>query len=63
MIRVLREESTMADADIALVCGLKFWVGCQDRLCFNSDADETLPYELAEVSEVFSHNYFVLLFN
>ena len=32
----------MASAEIALVCGLKVWVGCQDRLCVNSDADETL---------------------
>ena len=31
-------EGTMARADIALVCGLKVRVGCQDRLC----ADETL---------------------
>ena len=23
-------------------CGLKVRVGCQDRLCVNSDADETL---------------------
>ena len=32
----------MASADIALVCGLNFQVGCQDRLCVNSDADEAL---------------------
>ena len=32
----------MASAGIALVCGLKVRVGCQDRLCANSDADETL---------------------
>ena len=32
----------MANAEIALVCGLKVWVGCQHRLCVNSDADETL---------------------
>ena len=32
----------MASAEIALVCGLKVWVGCQDRLCVNADADETL---------------------
>ena len=34
----------MASVEIALVCGLKVWVGCQDRLCVNSDADETLAY-------------------
>ena len=27
---------------IALVCGLNFQVGCQDRLRVNSDADEAL---------------------
>ena len=32
----------MASAEIALVCGLKVRVGCQERLCMNSDADETL---------------------
>ena len=32
----------MASAEVALVCGLKVRVGCQDRLCVNSDADETL---------------------
>ena len=32
----------MASAEIALVCGLKVWVGCQNMLCVNSDADETL---------------------
>ena len=32
----------MASAEIALECGLKVWVGFQDRLCVNSDADETL---------------------
>ena len=32
----------MASVEIALVCGLKVRVGCQDRLCVNSDADETL---------------------
>ena len=35
-------EGTMASADIALVCGLNFQVGCQDRLRVNSDADEAL---------------------
>ena len=28
----------MASVEIALVCGLKVRVGCQDRLCVNSDA-------------------------
>ena len=32
----------MASADIALVCGLKFQVGCQDRLHVNSDSDTPL---------------------
>ena len=33
----------MASAEIALVCGLKVRVGCQDyRLFVNSDADEAL---------------------
>ena len=32
----------MASAEIALVSGLKVQIGCQDRLCMNSDADETL---------------------
>ena len=32
----------MARADIALMYGLKFEVGCQDSLSVNSDADEAL---------------------
>ena len=32
----------MESAEIALVCSLKVRVGCQDKLCVNSDADETL---------------------
>ena len=32
----------MASAVIALLCGLKFQVGCQDRLRVNSDVDEAL---------------------
>ena len=32
----------MANAEISLVCGLKVRVGCHDRQCVNSDADETL---------------------
>ena len=34
----------MASAEIALACGLKVRVGCQNRLCVNSDGDETLAY-------------------
>ena len=36
----------MASAKITVVCGLKVGVGCQDRLCMNSDADETLASQL-----------------
>ena len=32
----------MTSTEIALECGLKVRDGCQDRLCVNSDADETL---------------------
>ena len=32
----------MASAEIAFVSDLKVRVGCEDRLCVNSDADETL---------------------
>ena len=41
---VLKDSTsvTMARAKIAVVCGLKVRVVCQDRLCMNSDADETL---------------------
>ena len=35
-------RGTMASPEIAPVCGLKVRVDCQDRLCVNSDADETL---------------------
>ena len=35
-------SSMVASADIAHMCGLKFQVGCQDRLHVNSDADEAL---------------------
>ena len=49
----------MASADIALVCGLNFQVGCQDKLHVIADADEALAYNgLAEVSEVLAHNHF-----
>ena len=39
----------MAGAEIALVCGSKFRVVCQDRLCMNSDADETLANGKADL--------------
>ena len=32
----------MVSADIAVVCGLSFQVGCQDRPHVNLDADEAL---------------------
>ena len=32
----------MASTEIVLVCGLKVQVGYHNRLCVNSDADETL---------------------
>ena len=32
----------MASAEIVLACGLKVRVGCQDRLCVNSDADSSV---------------------
>ena len=32
----------MASAEIVLVCGLKVRLGCQDRLCVNSDADSSV---------------------
>ena len=32
----------MASAETALMFDLKDRVGCHDRLCLNSDADETL---------------------
>ena len=48
----------MASADIALVCDLNFQMGCQDRLRVNSDAGETRPNGIAEVSEVLAHNPF-----
>ena len=34
----------MASAEIALACGLKIWVGCQDGLCANSDADDLMKH-------------------
>ena len=33
----------MARTEIAFVFGLKVWVGCQDKLCVHSDADEYSP--------------------
>ena len=41
----------MASVEIALVCGLKVRVGCQDRLCVNSDADETLALMGKQICE------------
>ena len=32
----------MTSAEIAIMCGLNFWVGCQDRLYVNLDADKAL---------------------
>ena len=32
----------MASAEIALVCGSMVRVGCHDKLCVNSHADEAL---------------------
>ena len=32
----------MTRAKTALMCDLKVRVGCHDRLCVNSDGDETL---------------------
>ena len=32
----------MATPEIPLVCGVTVQVGCQDKLCVNSDADEML---------------------
>ena len=31
----------MASAEIALVFGMKVRMGCQNRVCVNSDADKT----------------------
>ena len=47
----------MARAEIALVSSLKVRVGCQDRLCANSDADEAQAKWKADyVSEVLPHS-------
>ena len=46
----------MESAKIALVCGLKVRVGCQDKLCVNSDADDTLAkWESRYVGERLPH--------
>ena len=43
--------------EIALVCGLKNRVACQNRVCVNSDVYETLAYwESRCVSEVLPHS-------
>ena len=47
----------MASAQTALVFDLKVRVGCHDRICVNSDADETLAkWESSYVSEVIHHS-------
>ena len=47
----------MARAEIALVCGLKVRIGCQDRLCANSDGNETLAKWASRcVKEVLFHS-------
>ena len=47
----------MASTETALVFDLKVRVGCHDRLCVNSDADETLAkWESSYVSEVIHHS-------
>ena len=47
----------MASAETALVFDLKVRIGCHDRLCVNSDADETLAkWETSYVSEVIRHS-------
>ena len=47
----------MASAEIALWCGLMVPVGCQKRLCVNSDAAETLAkWESRQVDEVLSNS-------
>ena len=49
----------MTSADIALVRGLNFQAGCSDRLCVNSDFDETRVSGMAEVSEVLAHHHYI----
>ena len=47
----------MASTEIALVCGLKSRMGCQERLCMNLDADETLAkWKSRKVSKVQRHS-------
>ena len=53
----------MASAELALVCGLKVRVGCQDKLCVNSDADEALADGKADnLSDVLPHSYEKFMF-
>ena len=48
----------MASAEIALVFDLKVGVGCQDRLCMNSYAEETqAKWESRYVREVLPHSW------
>ena len=47
----------MASAETALVFDLKVRMGCHDKLCVNSDADETLAkWESGYVSEVIHYS-------
>ena len=55
----LRSGYTMASANIALVCGLNFRVGCHDRLRVNSDAYGALNLHVAEVREVLVCSHFI----
>ena len=38
----------MESAEIPLVCGLKVWVACQDRLRGNLDADKILAQRFSD---------------
>ena len=42
LLAIYRNITLLARVEVALVYGLKVRVGCQDRLCVNSDADETV---------------------
>ena len=53
----------MTSADIALVCGLNFHVGCQDRRGVNSNADVTIVNGTAEASKVLAYNHFIFLYS
>ena len=48
----------MASADIALVCGLNFQVGCQGMLRVIQMLMKHESNGIAEVSEVLTHNHF-----